>query len=241
MNYLILAMKRSGHHAVINWIKAHTRQKLYNNCCFGWEEKKLLTVRGMNEAINGIANIEDFNYDYWHEYDFMKFPFMLNGKVLIILRSANNWLASCYQRKYSKDEEQRDVYKYLFKNYINERKELSPSRVELYLKQMIMVKDLENNRSIVSIVFDDWFRDRAYRKYVAFKLGFDLDDEADSSIKYVAMNGKGSSFDGMKYDLEAYNMNVLGRFEQLKDDKEFQKATEKAFKILSKGVKILHG
>ena len=136
MNYLVLAMKRSGHHVIINWLKAFTGLKHYNNVCFGWEDKKLLTMKGKKEAKEGIANIEDFNMDDWEKFDFPSFPFLKNCKVIVVVRSSDNWLASCYQRKFQNNEEWKDVYKYLNKKYINDSKRKSPSRIELYCKYL---------------------------------------------------------------------------------------------------------
>ncbi|HUX57140.1 MAG TPA: hypothetical protein VMV77_09205 [Bacteroidales bacterium] len=234
MNYLILALKRSGHHSLVNWVQAHTHQKTHNNCCFGWEDRKLLTMVGRKEATEGIANIEDFNMDDWNKYDFPLFPFLNEAMVLLVIRSANNWLASCYQRKFQSREEHKDVYKYLDSGYINDRKDSSPSRIDLYVKQLEQLK----NKNFMVVEFDKWFVSKDYRKYLADKLHFEFNDVADFSRKYVASNGNGSSFDGKIFDLKADEMEVLSRDKAFVDDKEFfglsKTFQEKCVKALKK-------
>jgi hypothetical protein len=223
-------MKRSGHHAIMEWIKAHTKQDIKNNVVFGWESKKLLTMKGKQEAIDGITNIEDFNPDDWSKFDFPSFPFVIGtikllhppipvpAKIVLVMRSANNWLASCYKRKFQDNEEHKDVYKYLNKPYINDGKRKSSSRIDLYAKQLMFSKDPD----IVNVSFDNWFKSKDYRRLIANNLGFEWNKDADASRKRVANYGKGSSFDGVKYDLKAQDMKVLERGEEFRGDPEFE-------------------
>ena len=211
MNYLVLAMKRSGHHVIINWLKAFTGLKHYNNTCFGWEDKKLL-MKGKKEAKEGIANIEDFNIDDWEKFDFPSFPFLKNCKVIVVVRSPDNWLASCYQRKFQDNEEWKDVYKYLDKEYINDSKRKSPSRIDLYISLMSSAINIPDNWVLIN--YDEFIRGRTYRENTAwlFKIKFNKDiDEA--VINTPTSFGGGSSFG---------NLNVFKRAEQFSADNEYE-------------------
>ena len=212
MNYLVLAMKRSGHHAIMNWIQAFTRQPIYNNCCFGWPEKKLLTMRGRKEAVDGITNIEDFNSDYWKEYDFPSFQFLEDCKVIVFIRNLSNWLASSYVRKLQDNEERKDVYKYLRVSYTNDSKLKSPSRIDIYCKQLVFA----DSRFVVT--FEEFINDRMYRMKIADMLKLKWNANADASIKIPSAYGGGSSFNG----LLKCTTNVLNRERYFKDDSEFQ-------------------
>lgn len=231
MNYLILSPKRSGLNITANWMAAHTSKKVYRNCCFGWEDKKLLTMKGKVEAKEGIVTIEDFDIENWYNYDFEKFPFLENCKVVILLRSLKNWLASCYKRKFQDNEEHKDVYKYLLKPYINDSKLQSPSRVDIYDRLLRFAK---TSTTIQFVKFDDWFKEERYRKHIARRLDFDWKMIHDLSIKYVASDGKGSSFEHMKYNGRADEMPVLERWKEFKDDEEFQHIYETAHSKISK-------
>lgn len=235
MNYLILAMKRSGHHAIMNWISAHTGQKQYNNCCFGWEDKKFLTMIGKKEAKDGIVNIEDFYPVYYNKHRFETFPFMQNCKTVLVMRSASNWLASCYKRKYSNREDHKDVYYNLTTNHLNDRKELSSSSIDIYCEQLSWILE---KKDLIVITFDDWFKNKEYRKKMAEQLGFEFNEEADKEKEKVAMNGNGSSFDKMKYDLEASKMKVLSRSQEILDP-EFKTICKFAFDQMQPYIKGL--
>ena len=212
MNYLVLAMKRSGSHCLINWLQAFTRLPFYNNTCFGWSEKKLLTMRGKTEAKEGIALIEDFNPDYWKEYDFPSFPFLKDCKVIVLTRSLKNWLASCYARKFQGNEERKDVYKFLKYPYTNDSKLKSPSRIDVYCK----LSDFTLNSFVMPVIFDIFVKDRWCRVVVAKQLKLKWDEQADGSIRVPSKHGGGSSFSGLKHDT-----NVLNRDKAFKDDSEF--------------------
>lgn len=211
-------MKRSGHHAIMNWLAAHTGQQIFNNVCFGWEDKKLLTMVGKKEAVSGIANIEDFNPEDWEKYDFDTFPFVENCRVVLVIRSANNWLASCYARKYSNREDHKDVYKFLAKKYTNDRKDRAPSRIDLYCKQL----EFTQYPKIVGVTFDDWFKSELYRKWLAEQLNIEWSKEADETRKSVSVHGKGSSFDGTNFKSNANQMDVLNRDNDFVDDYEYK-------------------
>lgn len=226
MNYLFLAMKRSGHHAIMNWVQAHTKQPIYNNTCHGWGWGRLLTMVGRKEAIDGIANIEDFNPDDWDTYNFPSFPFLKESRVIMVMRSANNWLASCYKRKFQHNEERKDVYKYLDKSFINDRKEHTPSRIDLYCMQL----EFAVQGKTVNISFDDWFRYKNTRKWLAEQLNIEFNDEIDKkAVNTVANYGNGSSFDGISHDGNAQKMDVLNRDKKFLNDKEYKLLVSKAF------------
>lgn len=218
MNYLVLAMKRSGHHVLTEWLRFHTGLPFYNNVCFGWEYRKLLTMRYRKEARNGIANIEDFNPDDWGWYDFEEFPFLKECKVIVFMRSLNNWLASCYKRKFrSVSPEHKDVYLYLNKPYINDSKKESPSRIDLYAKQLEMISD---NDRVIAVCYDTFITDVDSRKDLAKTLGFEWDIIQDTNaISRMTSYGNGSSFD--KHPKDARKMKVLERDKDFINDKEY--------------------
>ena len=238
MNYLVLALKRSGHHVLTNWIQAHTKQEFYNNTCFGWEDKKLLTMRGKKEAVNGIANIEDFNPASWNKYDFPSFPFLKQGITIIFTRTLDNWLSSCYARKFSVNEEHQDVYKYLNRPYINDSKHDSPSRIELYCRHLAFANNWEGKKNHANIVFDSFVQSKSYRKDVAKQLGIEWDEKADKSILTQSKYGGGSSFKTFS-DL---GFDMFARQKVFENDPEFQDikrlAVKKVYKVMKEMGKL---
>jgi hypothetical protein len=225
MNYLILAPKRSGHHVLVNWIQAHTKQEHYNNCCFGWDNKKLLTMKGRKEAKSGIVNIEDFNPDSFYKYDFPRFPFLEDCKIIVFMRILDNWLASCYARKFQDNEERKDVYRYLKTPYINDSKLQSPSRIDVYCKLMEFGEF--NTPHYRCVTFEHFIQTRGLRMKLADELGFKWNEKADKSIKKESKFGGGSSFNNPKYD-------ILNRGKIFRDNVEFNVLSRYATKKLTK-------
>lgn len=232
MNYLVLALKRAGQHSFTNWLKAHTDQSFYNNTCFGWEDKKLLTMRGKKEAVSGIANIEDFNPESWSKYDFPSFPFLKQCITIIFTRTLDNWLASSYARKFSVNKEHQDVYKYLNKPYINDSKHKSPSRIDLYCEHLKFAEQWETKKGCVMITFDNFVSSKSYRKSTAKQLGIEWDEKADKSILIPSKYGGGSSF----ITFRNLGFGVLKRQMIFENEPEFQEikrlAVKKVYKVM---------
>jgi hypothetical protein len=178
-------------------------------------------MRGKTEAKEGIANIEDFNPDYWKEYDFPSFPFLKDCKTIVFIRSLKNWLASCYARKFQGNEERKDVYKFLKYPYTNDSKLKSPSRIDVYCK----LSEFALNSFVTLLSFDTFVKSRSHRMLVANALKFKWNEQADGSIRIPSKHGGGSSFNGLKHDTDVFN-----RDKAFKDDLEFQGLYEYAAK-----------
>lgn len=223
MRYLILAMKRSGQHGVINWMKSQTDLPHHNNVCFGWKNKELRPMSDKSKIIGGdaICNIEDFDLDDYNEYGFGDFEFMKTAKVVIIIRDPLNWLASCYKRKNAPIRDHQDVYRALAARYTNDSKVEKPGRLELYHKYVKLWKHEKRylDRLPVFVNFNAWFKSKTYREKLAQLLGFNFTDGGLNAVNRV---GNGSSFDGTKFHGKAQEMDVLNRWVQFKDDEEFK-------------------
>jgi len=121
---------------------------------------------------------------------------------LFVLRDFKNWLASRYMhsKKYNSG---RDFY------------EKCRQSCEMWLDYA--KECLESNKYF--ILYDKWFRDVIYRR----KLCDDLELEfIDVGMDKVFDYGKGSSFDGTRFDEHAQKMNVVGRYEQVKNEETIQ-------------------
>lgn len=227
MNYLIFAMKRSGHHALINWIAQQSNNTVIhkNNCIHGWENKEFKPMVKRKQvfdkntkSIDYIVNIEDFDITDFKKYDFKSFNFVKNSKVIIFVRDPYNWIASCYKRKWEKGD-YRDVYFGLNRYYINDRKEKKPSRIILWKRQIMECLGYSQyiNTHYIDINYNMWFSNKKYRKQIAEKLELNF---TDKGINDVVNFGKGSSFDGIGKN--AKDMQVFDRWKQFKNDSEYR-------------------
>jgi hypothetical protein len=71
---------------------------------------------------------------------------------------------------------------------------------------------IKKESDVIFIIYDKWFVDKKYRKEISNKLGLKFSDEKFESVPNA---GRGSSFDGIKYDGRAQEMNVLNRYKQV--------------------------
>ncbi len=253
--FIVMTMKRSGHHAFIDWMCSNMDGGThYNNAVDGWDEKqwgaggltgnkkRYITEFGRPRFYdhNIIISIEDFDMDDWTIAKFEEFKqYKEATKVypILFMRSFKNWLASCIQRKYT--DQGKDVCDYLDIRYINDRKMNSISRIHLYSRQLLeFIAPMIPNLTAVS--YDKWVSQPQYRKDIARKL---LIADSSKSLKDMSPFGGGSSFDGMKYDGTAYDMPVLERYKVLSGDEIFHRLKMKYIhldKMSHNNLEVLH-
>jgi hypothetical protein len=230
-----MAMKRSGHHAFVEWICNNLPGSTYtNNAVDGWQDGewkcpnhsggkivKSGTIKGQEE--NLIMSIEDFDIADWNKFNFEGFDILKNTTFypILFVRDYRNWLSSCIQRKHG--DYGRDVYEYLDIEYLNDRKDLKDGRISLYEKQ---IQEYTNKTisNLIPISYYRWIKLDEYRTKISKNLN--IGNSSDSLLN-IANAGKGSSFDGFNYNGNATEMKVLGRYKSMEDDIDFIEYTEK--------------
>ena len=76
----------------------------------------------------------------------------------------------------------------------------------------------------VPVLYDDWFLSEDYRKSLSESLGLAHTDRRLNTVMKIGVGRAwGSSFDGMKKNGNAQNMDVLNRWKSVKDDPRFIK------------------
>jgi hypothetical protein len=229
--YLVLAPKRSGHHALVGWVKKQFEIDCgpiqhINNAYLGWEQKKIGNKKQTAELGGGnyILSIEDFDIADWTIFEFNTFPILKQNdvKVILVTRSFENWLTSCLKRQ-EKLGDSRDVYESLDKEYLNDRKEKKPSRIILYDRYFIYYQNIYNKIEQIKypnffVVFDQWFSSIKVRKRLAKSLNLNF---TDAGLNEVRKFGGGSSFDSDSFNGKAQEMKVLERFKICEKDPEY--------------------
>jgi len=222
MNYLVLAMGRSGHHAIIDWIgeRCYGEAVHYNNVIRGWEYGELIPnknkVRKLNNSDgkeNSIYSIEDVPADEMEKLDPYYFNQLKNTVAIIVIRDPRNWLASSIKIG-------GDAYNYLDKPINKDR--LYCSRIDAYKSHLH--EALGNTYNIkmprTFVLYDKWFECSEYRDIVSFRLGL---------INIPGIPGKvsgfagGSSFDKKRYDGKANKMNVLTRYKSMANNSDYKR------------------
>ena len=194
--FMIFACARSGHHAVIQWIASqHNNIKHDNNITL---ENNILVPKYKNQEpteIYGkgedyIVNVENFPFTTWINWSHI--PQIINAKPfqpILVIRRFKNWLASALTR-------------------IPE----NMASIPIYQEHLTIAgNSLKPIPNLITIRFDDWFQNKEYRQYLTTQLHIPFTDAGKDIVPYY---GKGSSFDGRKYNHHATNMNVLNRYTQ---------------------------
>lgn len=221
---LLWGLKRSGNHAIINWLKPQARMLFFNNIIpiapillkksplpdpvpyDEWVRERTTLVQRLDNRLRGLtilASIED------HELTLSPFRVLPDDTTnIILLRDPGNFLASRIRKGFKIDHPayprvngagmQRVVN--LWKSYAREC--LSESS---HLKNKLVV------------YFPRWFADRDYRRSISRSLGLRY---SDAGFGVVSRHGGGSSFDRTEFDGAATNMRVLDRTRQVEGEEK---------------------
>jgi hypothetical protein len=127
---------------------------------------------------------------------------MPSARIILVVREARNWIASCLKRRETaRYEYEKDVFIKL------------PERLELWKRHAEIARQPPSWMTVV--LFDRWFKDPEYRRSICAKLNIPF---TDAGLNEVARFGNGSSFDARGYDGKAQEMDVLNRWKEFVDD-----------------------
>lgn len=205
-------MKRSGHHALVNWIGRNDGDCIHQNDVQA--KPDLSDFKGSSKVFFGdfafgpqaeqknlIANFEDFDFSL---FDKIKWPKDGNVYHILFMRDFPNWLASCYKRK--DGSYGRDVYDNLL------------SRIELYRSQAKIFSS--QDARIVPVSYNLFLTSHMYRNELASILGFKNGD-GEQGLSRVTQYGYGSSFTGMQEQV-IKTEDVFSRYKEFDDDMAYQ-------------------
>jgi len=221
-DYFFFGLKRSGNHAVINWLLNHFESYIHYNNCFVIGEH--IYVDGPHEITKKGCRHSDFKISI---LSFEDRPVLLNEKFnssfshvlklkpkinnILLLRDAYNTYASRYQKKLNPTMEM-NWWNEIWTNYND--KELWISYAKEYLEPSFF------NKEVIKINFNDWFLKKEYREEISAK--FEV-EHSDAGLEFLATNGGGSSFDQMDYQNRSQQMEVTKRYRQLTTNEDFFK------------------
>lgn len=236
----VFALRRSGHHAIINWIRyqAPGRHCFLNDCKVG-ESPFERSVRS-NSIVGGCAG--EHRYLNWerelqgrhakkglliHNYedgDIRRYAEAVTPaqedawlgesrrtSTLVVLRDPYNLLASRLKWFRGRGEEP-----------TAKRFDEFRSLWKVYAREALGITSwLED---AVHVRYNDWFRSRTYRNEIAERMGFINEDvSVDEIARWGPALGKpAASFDGLRYDGRAQQMRVLERWMEFSDDPFFR-------------------
>lgn len=236
----IFALRRSGHHAIINWIIYQVKGRYcFLNDCKG-SGNPFQTCLRVNSKI--ASRLAEHNRLFWdreirgrlsqkgtliYNYEDQPFAEVLdrgpeatnekwvgaskNTYDILILRDPFNLLASKLKWAYGdKHGPSLDSFPRIIQIWKEQAKEFLGETN--YLKNKIVIN------------YNFWFTSKEYRILLAALLGLKFDDKGIHEIaKWGPTTWEKTSFDGLKFDGNATKMNVLERWKNFQDDEFFRK------------------
>ena len=216
--YIILGMKRSGHHAIVNWI-AHNHSNgflHYNNCSSGWQRGDFTPNYRVGDTDMGIplgqtkdikhriCNVEDLDLLKFRQYKMVDFESLKKFDEVyfaLVLRDPYNWLASSIK----------------VGGGIAPR---TDSRINLWKMQAeeYLGNTCHINAPLTFVNFPKWFSSKEYRERLSYQFGMKTSHKA---VDLVSNQGNGSSFDKLKFQNNASGMKILQRWHSFRGRKYF--------------------
>jgi hypothetical protein len=212
-NYFTLSMKRSGHHAVMNWIMSNMEENfIFYNSCF-IENGEVVPMGRNNVTVYDKKNqqtnyrkkgtdfkiIEENNphitakmYNFEDYYTTILDDKLIDGTKIVVMRDIYNMIASSIkqnEKKYGDKVKLKD-------------------RIDRWLSHTQIVED----EGIIFINYNKWFSDNNYRNEISVLLNF---TNKDVGMNYIPHFGKGSSFD--LQNKKGKDMLVLERYKSLSE------------------------
>jgi len=212
--YIVIGMKRSGHHAIAHWLAYNRKPAIhFNDCTKGYGEGLLIpnpnqgekgkaVPFGKGKPVTYVYNIEDFNIDNIAKYDMLNlklFEEFISVDWILVARDPYNWLASS------------------LKMGGGASKNIS-KRISIYKRHLSLFQDYSILPTINRLSYNEWVNSGSYRSEYADR--FNL-LSCDGGVDFVSKRGGGSSFDRVKYDGKALSMKLMERWKEFKDDPEY--------------------
>lgn len=228
----IAAIKRSGHHAIINWILLNVSGPKYflNNCKpnrspyinLRKADSLLFDIDIRNEKCGKFKKKKYLFYNFESQFleDIYSSQFLSNiekwvgksqsVKNILVLRDPFNNFASMY--KWAKHGKK-------WVPSIGEIEHL-PVLWKAYAKEFLGITSFVPAQKIF-VKFNTWFTDPQYRNDLASEIGLTTTNRGLNEVAKWGPNTWGDSFDNMNFDGKADKMNVLHRWAVFKDDRLF--------------------
>lgn len=222
--FRVYGMKRSGHHAIIMWLASHfpintvhfindvppflDPFRFHSNTCDTTSRSNHFVNRSESEIV-GERDLHKlcliYNYEEPDLHAFAnrhpvprKIELVGESKKqfnILVLRDPFNLAASRWRFKVA---ERRALFMATLDNWVS------------YAREFIGDTNFLGPKLLVN--YNSWFCSEAYRRTLADQVGVAF---TDSGLNRVCANGAGSSWDGLRFDRNAQEMEVLDRWRAL--------------------------
>lgn len=253
--FVVYGMKRTGNHAIINWLRAHDKFVFFNNIVpigpilegsqtipppmdftawlhGGNFRENRVFIDNFKKLIfrnrSMIVSLED------HDLQFRPFRNIPCEVInILLLRDPFNMLSSRIRK--GSMVHRPAIYPTEMNSMLKRVPELWKSYAREYLG---LTRYLDNK---VSIYFNSWFSDQNYRRKISRELGLEFNDRQFSSV--AKKSSGGSSFDGTNFNGNNLGMNVLNRGSQLSGNERIlldELLKDEELSDLVRGIEVMH-
>ncbi|NET43928.1 hypothetical protein [Okeania sp. SIO2B3] len=232
----VAGMKRTGNHAIINWVKSQQNGNVgfinnvlanqnpyrykYENLQDNFPEHKWAIENNRQQAKGNfikrdclIYSYEDFPLEQIASDKFERNHDLYLGKSamrydLLIIRDPFNLFAS--RLKVSSKATH-------FLSVNSPKKTMIDLWIDYAKEYLGETNYLKHNK--VCVNYNQWFADVEYRRNIAEKLQIEF---SDAGIDRVTSFGEGSSFEGKQFNNKATSMDVLNRCQKVADNPQYK-------------------
>lgn len=189
----IFGMRRSGNHAIIEWIASHFQKTLHYNECWGWENIQYRSEHIYGNKNNSSPNLIIYSYeDFCPSEEEIK-----DDRSIIILRDWYNMMSSRIITN-------RNTAKYRHEDGFNNIDILG-----VWLEYVERYKYHKNK----TIIYNNWAINKNYRKIISNIFQFNSDYDRYTTELPSSKIGCGSSF-----EKDSITTNLINdRYKLLKD------------------------
>ncbi len=219
---------RAGGHAIIQWIAEHIPDKLvlFNNL----NPDKIIMDHRTTPWIFGLpSRIPNFKStgERW-EWVYRQFDKMIIDPIECFLYSYEDRNPELFCDEIVTQQTKivviRDPYNWLASRlkgfggiYPQKAWHIEADPISMWKKHAMIA--IDKTEGYLPVLYNKWFVSKEYRISISQKLGL---DHTDKGLEFVPPNGGGSSFDGRKFHTKAQGMDVLSRWLEFADNKEYR-------------------
>jgi len=226
--YAVMGCKRSGHHAIAYWVMLQIPGgAVFHNDCNGRLEAARLQVIG--EGKHSLHLLEDFDLCGWSGLDLQDHF----DRPILVLRDGYNWAASVVRSNMGRKATWEPYRRIQIRTHERDMKWFGGTlgRLDTWKQHVSRALDGVLPKNALVVNYNKWCADEEYRKELSTCLGLPFND---IGRRLVPPFGHGSSFDKMKFDGHAEDMETLTRWKTMKSDPEWKLMVDKEVRHLTR-------
>ena len=239
----IVGLSRSGNHAIVEWIRRQAEGRVCFLNCVEPKTNPFHSARPTGDGQPSVANYPEFDHQREAAGEF-------SHKDWLIFSYEDCFLTMVCHRDFERHHDQwlgrsqsrmdvlilRDPFNLFASRLRSQYTGVTPKTMVRIWKQharQFLGQRHYVTQDFLPISYNRWTADAAYRRQLAEQLGLNFSDAGSAT---VPTTGGGSSFDGRRFDGEAEQMDVFGRWRHFRDDEDYRELFDAEVLRLSRAI-----